>query len=378
MQFGPVTAGTISHPIAPVCSSPASGVLAAAGNPVAPGRIVLAARAAVGQRLVFNKYRELTRKHLPRLFGKLFTELTGLHFHVTWARAVSPRRNGRTLPAGCPLTCRLGGALRSKECQTCRSKNLTRALANNGSGHRFVCGHGVRNFWLPIRLRGEMLGFANLQALAHSAPRHPVRGNSSRCRPSLPEKKATEAMSRLRFARAVRLLHLLVQYLQTSSLADLQHEELGSIRRALWVFGSDQKRLRKKLNGLMPAFRETPPVALLESRSKRIVRAVLDRIHRDYAQPLTLQRCAGDLRVNAAYLSYLFSRLVGLPFKTCLTQVRIEKAREMLSDPARRISEVAGDAGYASENRFRIAFKCATGHSPRVWRETLRMNPQRS
>ena len=118
-----------------------------------------------------------------------------------------------------------------------------------------------------------------------------------------------------------------------------------------------------------------PPVPQSESRPERMVHAVLDRIQQDYAQPLTLRKCASDLRVNAAYLSHLFSHAVGLPFKTCLTEVRVEKARELLGDPAKNISQVASAVGYASENRFRIAFKNVTGISPRMWRQTLQMNP---
>lgn len=80
--------------------------------------------------------------------------------------------------------------------------------------------------------------------------------------------------------------------------------------------------------------------------------------------------------MNAAYLSDLFSRTVGLSFKTCLTEVRMEKARELLSDPATNISQVASAVGYASGNRFRIAFRNVTGLAPRMWRETLHMNLQ--
>lgn len=183
-------------------------------------------------------------------------------------------------------------------------------------------------------------------------------------------------MSRLKFARAAQFLQLIVQHLQTSSLADLQKQDLGNVQRVLRVFENVQKRLRKKLNGLMPAVREAPPVAQLESRPERMVRAVLDRIQKDYARSLTLRKCAADLRVNAAYLSHLFSHAVGVPFKTSLTEVRVEKARELLGDPAKNISQVASAVGYAGVRRFRTAFKSVTGISPKLWRETLQMNPQ--
>lgn len=79
--------------------------------------------------------------------------------------------------------------------------------------------------------------------------------------------------------------------------------------------------------------------------------------------------------MSAAFLSGLFSRTIGLTFKTCLTAVRMEKARELLSDPRWNISQVARAVGYASATRFGIVFKSITGVSPRRWRETLRMGP---
>jgi len=81
------------------------------------------------------------------------------------------------------------------------------------------------------------------------------------------------------------------------------------------------------------------------------------------------------MNLNAAYLSTLFSRHVRLPFKAYLTDIRLEKARVLLSDTGMNISDIAHAVGYASENRFRIAFKQATGLSPKLWRETLRMEP---
>jgi two-component system response regulator YesN len=86
-----------------------------------------------------------------------------------------------------------------------------------------------------------------------------------------------------------------------------------------------------------------------------------------------LGQCAAQFHLNPAYLSSQFSRTVGIPFKRYLTEVRLERARELLGRPAMSIAEVAYAVGYTSGNRFRVAFKSATGLPPRVWRETLRM-----
>ena len=328
----------------------------------------------LGDALSRQKYRRLIRKHLGKLLDSLFAEFTGLRFHIAWMPALPKQWDARTLPTACSVCCRLSGSPLLPECRTCGPKQLARALSAHGDGHHFTCRLGVRNYWFPIQLRGETLGLAYLQALEHSTPRRPVRKRSARRMHPRSGREDVRVMGRLKFARAARFLRFIVQHLQTSSLTDLQKEDLGNVQQVLRVFENVQKRLRKKLNGLMPAFRETPPVAQPQSRPERLVLTVLDRIQRDYAQPFTLRQCAGDLRVNAAYLSHLFSYAVGVSFKTCLTEVRVEKARELLGDPTKDISQVASAVGYASANRFGIVFKSVTGLSPGTWRETLQMN----
>jgi two-component system response regulator YesN len=95
-------------------------------------------------------------------------------------------------------------------------------------------------------------------------------------------------------------------------------------------------------------------------------------VRRHHARPITLQECARAHGHNAAYLSNLFSQAVGLPFKTYLTELRLEKSKVLLSDPDRNINEIAEAVGYASANRFRLVFKKQTGLSPSHWRETMR------
>jgi YesN/AraC family two-component response regulator len=219
------------------------------------------------------------------------------------------------------------------------------------------------------------VGLAYVQALDRSTARHAGRKRSDRLALHRRHPVDARVMGRAEFTGAARFLRHVVSHLQTASLADLQQEDLGRFEQALCAFENIQTRLRKELHDVLPALRKTSPVRQSQSRTERIVCAVLDRVQQHYAQPLTLQKCAGDLRVNAAYLSHLFSHLIGLPFKTCLTEVRVEKARELLGDSAKNISQVASAVGYASANRFRLAFKNVTGLSPRMWRETLQMNP---
>jgi AraC-like DNA-binding protein len=154
----------------------------------------------------------------------------------------------------------------------------------------------------------------------------------------------------------------------------LRKADLTSAGRVVLALEKEQARLYETLQRPLPPSPQAPRRSGSESHSEQIMHCLLQRLELDYAKPITLQQYARELGMNAAYLSDLFSRAVGVPFKTYLTDLRLAKARELLGDPAKTAAEVAYAVGYASENRFRMAFKNVMGLSPRIWRETLRMS----
>ncbi len=334
-----------------------------------------------------EKYRELVHRHLNRLPG-LFTKFTGLFAHLVWAPIWPCRWSARDLPTHSRL-CRHAMANRTKveaRCQECARHHLAKTLELERAGHQFTCFLGVRNFWLPVILRGCLIGLAFVQALSLPATGTPVRQQplrpmrapaaKSSSRTSRQGGHESKRVSRSEFSEAARLLQLVVHHVETSALADLRKSDLTQAQQALAELQTVATRLRVELNGLVPAFSKKGPVLQSEKHWEQTVRAALAHIHAGYSHPLTLKQCAEQLGLNAAYLSALFSRSVGVPFKTYLTDLRIEKARELLSDPARSVSDVAFSVGYSSENRFRLAFKHVTGLAPLLWRETLRMPSQ--
>ena len=55
-----------------------------------------------------------------------------------------------------------------------------------------------------------------------------------------------------------------------------------------------------------------------------------------------------------------------------ITRVRLEKAKALLLDPERRISEVVYAAGFGSIPRFNSVFKRHVGMAPTEYRASLR------
>jgi AraC-like DNA-binding protein len=341
-----------------VSSPPGQGSTA---SPAAPDL-----RTRLEQPLLRSKYQHLTRKHLDSLLARLFAEYTGLHFHTAWAPPEPRDWDSRTLPTGCSAGCRLARtSLQAKPlCEVCGPRQLARALNGDGDGLWFRCRFGIRNYWLPIRVRGVTIGIAYLQALDGTPPEPALRKWSASAE--------TKILPQSKFRRAGRLLRLFMGYVQALDLAELRKSDLTNAGHALLALEKEQARLHDALQRHLPAPSLVARRARLETHTDQAAQSLLNCISRNYAQPITLRQCAAKLGMNAAYLSALFSRTVGRPFKACLTACRMEKAKALLSDPAKFVSDVAYAVGYASENQFRIAFKKATGLAPKIWRQTLR------
>ncbi len=325
----------------------------------------------------------MARNHI-RALPALFKKITGLDCHVAWAPARPHWWSERELPTHSRL-CR---ELLAREgevparCRRCAGQRLAMTLRSNHNGHRFTCLLGVYNFWLPITVRRCLVGLAFFQTLDRPAARQSIQQKSTDTSPPPSGMAGQEAcqcgvegrnMKSFDFDLAAKLLPFIGRHVESSTLRDLYKLELARARHEQVVLKNLQGRLRADLNRLVPVFARRPLALQRENHAEQKVHAVLDRIQHSYSQPVTLQQCADSVRLNAAYLSDLFAHTVGLPFRAYLTEVRLEKAKILLSDARNNIAEVARAVGYASQNRFRIAFKKATGLSPRAWRQALQV-----
>ena len=71
------------------------------------------------------------------------------------------------------------------------------------------------------------------------------------------------------------------------------------------------------------------------------------------------------------YLTTLFKKEMTLTFKKYLTMVRMENAKELLSNPQLKVHHVAEQVGYSNDDYFSKIFKQVTGLSPTKYRTTI-------
>jgi AraC family transcriptional regulator, alkane utilization regulator len=97
---------------------------------------------------------------------------------------------------------------------------------------------------------------------------------------------------------------------------------------------------------------------------------VLAVMARRMGEPWTVSDLADEVAMSRSSFAARFTERVGMPPLQYLTEIRMNRACEMLADPACSIKQIAQDVGYDSVAAFSNAFKRDRGISPNHWRQS--------
>ncbi|BBH22043.1 hypothetical protein Back11_33880 [Paenibacillus baekrokdamisoli] len=101
-----------------------------------------------------------------------------------------------------------------------------------------------------------------------------------------------------------------------------------------------------------------------EAKYRREIRAALAYIRTHYANNVTVEMVAADVYVSPTHLMHLFRKELNKTFSECLTEYRIEVAKQMLHNPKYRVYEVGSLVGFGDSKYFSQVFKKMTGMPP--------------
>ena len=121
---------------------------------------------------------------------------------------------------------------------------------------------------------------------------------------------------------------------------------------------------------------------ILDSRNKvtqsddapyyeKIIRQIDTYLEENY-QKASLVGAAENVGISSGYLSKIYKEKKGVGFQEQLSNVRMQKAANMLMDPAVKSYEIAFEVGYDSPKNFTRAFKAYYGVTPRDYRNGIR------
>ncbi|NOU71923.1 response regulator [Paenibacillus sp. LMG 31458] len=108
--------------------------------------------------------------------------------------------------------------------------------------------------------------------------------------------------------------------------------------------------------------------------SAKTVSRAIHFMKEHFSEQLSLQHVASQIHLNPAYFSHLFKKETGRSFVTYLIELRMEKAKQLLSNTDMSVTEISGHVGYDLPNYFAKLFKQFTGCSPKEYRKLSEVN----
>lgn len=107
-------------------------------------------------------------------------------------------------------------------------------------------------------------------------------------------------------------------------------------------------------------------------KNNSLARIIKECVDEEYMENyMSLEYVAGKVKKSATYVSKLFKDEYGCNFSEYITRKRLERSKELLADPSKKIYEIAQMTGYADVSNFIKVFKKMYGISPGDYRSFI-------
>jgi AraC-like DNA-binding protein/ligand-binding sensor protein len=280
----------------------------------------------------------LKRSDIYRDYEQAFRDTTGLPINLRPLEAFNlPHHGDPNENKFC--------ALMAKTNQTCAAcLQLQRKVEEEArmEPKTLKCFAGLCDSAVPVRVGEDLVAFLQTgQILLHQ-----------------PDEKTFSTVSRniLKFGTDTDLKQLQEAWFQTRVLNKRQYD---SILRLLTIFAQHLSALSNQLV-VKEANSEPPSIArarvLITERS---------------AEDLALDEVAKAVNMSAFYFCKMFKKTTGMTFTDYLARIRVEKVKNLLLNPQKRISEAAFEAGFQSLSQFNRVFRRIAGEAPTDYRERI-------
>ena len=281
---------------------------------------------------------QIKSSDLYRDYEHAFRETTGLPINLRSIEAFDlPHSRDPKQNPFCALM-----AQTNQSCAACLQLQRKVEVEARMEPKTLKCFAGLCDSAVPVRVGENLVAFLQTgQILLHQ-----------------PNKREFKTLTRtlINWGVDTDLKRLEEAYFQTRVLEKRQYE---AVLRLLTIFA---QHLASFSNQLM--------VAAEKVESPLATRARLYITDHQHEQ-ITLRQVAGAVNTSAFYFCKMFKQATGLTFTDYLARIRVEKVKNLLLNPHKRISEAAYEAGFQSLSQFNRVFRRVAGRSPMAWREKL-------
>lgn len=109
---------------------------------------------------------------------------------------------------------------------------------------------------------------------------------------------------------------------------------------------------------------------------RQLVEKTIILLNEQFMNDISLEYCADAIKISPYVLSKAFKNVTGLNFIDYLTNIRLERAKQMLRDSDWKISDIAEKVGYQN-SYFNRLFKKHVGLTPGQYREQSKREKER-
>ena len=106
-------------------------------------------------------------------------------------------------------------------------------------------------------------------------------------------------------------------------------------------------------------------------KSGKVIDTAKLYIQKNYMKDISLDEVSREVNISPYYFSKLFKDETGEGFVEYITNMRIEKAKELMAEGDYTMKEICQMVGYTDPNYFSRAFKKNVGVTPTEYKENL-------
>lgn len=280
----------------------------------------------------------MSRSQVYRDYECAFTQATGLPLKLRATEAWQLVHHATKFENPfCALMSR-----QSRSCAACLAVQQNIVESPGIAAKSVICFAGLCETAVPVQLGEKFIGFLQTgQVLLNK----PTRRQFTRT-----------ARQLLEWGLKVDLGQLEEAYFHTRVLSRKQYESMVSL---LTIFS---QHLSFVCNQIFIQSVNAEPMAITRARQF---------IQDHQTDDLSLAEVARAVNTSTFYFCKLFKKATGLNFTEYLSQLRIERAKNLLLNPNLRVSEIAYETGFRTLTHFNRVFKQITNQSPSSYRKRL-------
>jgi AraC-like DNA-binding protein len=280
----------------------------------------------------------LSRSQVYQDYEHAFSQVTGLPLKLRAMEAWHLVHRGTKFENPfCALM-----AKHTRSCAACLEVQHKIADSPEIATKSVICFAGLCETAVPLLLGDKLVGYLQTGQVLLKNPTH--------------RQFTRTARQLLEWGLKIDLGQLEEAYFHTRVLTRKQYESMISL---LTVFS---QHLSIVCNQIFMQSRNAEPATITRARQF---------IQDHQTDDLSLAEVARAVNTSTFYFCKLFKKATGLNFTEYISQLRIEKAKNLLLNPNLRVSEIAYETGFQTLTHFNRVFKHLANQSPSSYRKQL-------